>query len=297
MAFSDNETSSASYSSLYADIFERSLLVARAQSVLPNLAVYFGDKMGIEDRKATQRASVSIDSVDEDEALPVTEVTKELIATLTPSEAGGAVLLTERALRTDPNIAADVARDLGGALAQKLDEDLCGAFSAFEQDDIGDEDDVFSVEHIEVAAAVLRADKKYGELVCVMDERQWFSIRNDLRIDKSPTNASEVIKDELARGAYMGSLGGVRLVVTPHVPKVEGAAPGDPTTAVAGLFVANAALALDMRQAPKYDTLWKGGRTRVTEYSIYADYAAGVWRPDHGVPITTSAPAPAIDRS
>src|SRR5690606_10382797 len=104
-------------------------------------------------------------------------------------------------------------------------------------------------------------------------ERQWFAIRRSLKINQDLQNAPEFIRDELARQWFMGQLGGTGLIVTPHVPIVEGVATG-------GVFVADQAVALDMRQAPAYDALWKGGRERLTEYSIVTDYAAGVWRPD-----------------
>ena len=279
---------------LFADIFERSLLVARAQSVMPSLVRVFTDQQGKMDRHASQRGQIVAAAVAENAAIPLTEGEKELLASLTPGEFGAATAITLRAMRTDPDLVSDTAMELGQAMGEHMDVALLSAIKDFERDDIGHADDVMSVEHIEVAAAVLRDAKVPGNLVCVMSERQWYGIRADQRIDKAITNAPDFIRDELSRKRYMGSLGEVGIVVTPNVP-VDTAT--DEVTSTAGLFATGSALAMDMRQSPAHDAHWRGGRRRLWEYSIVADGAFGVWRPDYGVPITTSAPVPAIDRS
>jgi hypothetical protein len=281
-----NETTTASLNELFADIFEGSGLVARAQTVMPNLAVTFTDRTGIEDRVGSERGQIVAAAVAETSPIPLTEYDKAEIARLTPGEVAAAALITDRAARTDLNLAADLARELGGALAEKIDSDLCSTFADFDNDEVGDGTDEMSIEHIEVAAARLRDGKKYGQLVCVMHERQWYSIRNSLKINQDAQNAPEFIREELARQWFMGQLGGVGLVVTPHVPVVEG-------VATAGLFVAGAAVAYDVRQAPAFETD-RRPLERATSYQIVSDYGYGTWRADHGVPIVTSAGLPSL---
>lgn len=279
---------------LFADIYAQSMVVARQSAVMPGLVRVFNDRTGAEARIASERGEVKATNVDEGTPIPLTEATKAKLASLTPGEYGASNEITTRAQRTDPDLVADYAMMFGQAMARKADQNLTASFANFTQDDIGDADDTFSVEHIEVAAALLRDQEIPGEMVCVMNERQWFGIRKDQSIDKDITNAPEELRVAMLRNRYMGNLGEVRLVVTPHVP-TDVASEG--ATATAGLFIVGQALAMDVRQAPAYDAHWLGGRERKWEYSIVADGGFGVWRPNYGVPITTSSPVPAIDRS
>lgn len=281
-----SDTTTDSLNGLFADIFARSEVVARAQSVMPNLAATLTDRQGIEDRVASERGQIVAAAVAETAAIPLTEYDKSEIARLTPGEVAAAALITDRAARTDLNLAADLGRELGSALAEKIDRDLCSTFSGFDNADVGGGVEDMSIEHIEVAAARLRDARKYGQLVCVMHERQWYAIRNSLKINQNNVNAPEFIREELARQWFMGQLGGVGLVVTPHVPVVEGAA-------TAGLFVSGVAVAFDVRQAPAYETQ-RLALDRATSYQIVSDYAYGAWRADHGVPITTAAGLPTV---
>lgn len=121
--------------SLFNTIFERALFVAREQNLMSSLVTNVSGT-GFMTRKVPVRPAISAVAVGETEDFnSPTTFGKSNLATLTPGEIAAQVVLTDADQETDPdNAADDAARELGGAVATKIDVDLLGDFASFTTD-------------------------------------------------------------------------------------------------------------------------------------------------------------------
>lgn len=121
--------------SLFSDIFEDALFVARETNIMSSLVTVYNAR-GWMSRKISQWAQVTAEAVSEgvDFANPTT-LSKSVLATLTPGEIMSQVILTDIMVDTDPDdTRRAAAQELGNSIATKIDKDLVGDFSSFTTD-------------------------------------------------------------------------------------------------------------------------------------------------------------------
>lgn len=133
--------------------------------------------------------------------------------TITATEKGVMITLTDLMKEaSSEDVASAVGRQIGSALAEKIDTDIAALFSGFSQT-VGTGADEISIEDLFKAAATLRTAKvPSGPLYCVLHPKQAFQIKKLL------TNAGSTIAHNLSdlgnealRTGFVGTLAGMQI--------------------------------------------------------------------------------------
>lgn len=280
------DTLTAQLNGLFPKIYDKAILVARAQNVMLQLVTVFDDRQDIADRIFKSRSGVTAIDIAENADIPSTTFTTAADATITPNEIAAQYVLSDRVVRTDPDIWMDAGEDLGNGMAEKIDRDLTGVFSGFTGGSTGGAGVTPTYGHIAAARSLLRAQGIAGPYWCVLHEYVQFTLSSSVSLEQAMKNTPEVIREELAQKWYIGTLwGDTHFITTPHIP-VNGN--GD---AVCGLFP-QMAIAYDSRKEP-YLEPFRSPKGRKTELNMVADRAYGLAHPARGAKMTFAAPTPA----
>ena len=128
-----NETTSSTISELYTEIVAEALFVASEQSIMRGLVRNYAISGGGKSVEVPIYANVSAAAVSEATDLSNTAVNPSSV-TITASEVGIMTTLTDLARNSaSRNVAADIGRLFGEAIATKIDSDLAACFQAFQQ--------------------------------------------------------------------------------------------------------------------------------------------------------------------
>jgi N4-gp56 family major capsid protein len=132
--------------------------------------------------------------------------------TITASEVGVMVELTDLAAESaNEDVASAIGRQIGSAIAEKVDTDLAGLFSGFSRV-VNKTSAALTVQDIFKAAATLKANKadQNGAFVCVLHPYQAYDIKQQL------TNAGATMSHSLSdvgntalRDGFIGRIAGV----------------------------------------------------------------------------------------
>lgn len=282
-------TNTAAENNLFAKIYERAFLIARAQSVMLPLVTVYNDSVGIEDRVFTQRAQATAQSVAEGTDYQSPDVlSKSQIAALTPGEVMAQAKITRRELRNDPTAREDAAQELGSAMATKIDQDLLSVFSSLTGgagSTIGGAGVNLTWGHVLAGQVQLEANNINGEMQCVLHNYQAHVLAKAVNLTQDLAGIPEAVKNGLARKFWVGQYGGVTFYRSPNIT-IDGS-----DDAIGGLFTPEA-IAIDFREMPTPLPEEWDQSARECEMNIYADYAYGVRRPKYGVPIKSDASVP-----
>lgn len=169
-------TSVADLNSLFNNIYERAVFVARELNLMANL-VDNRSAGGWMTRTTTIRPQVSAQSVGETQDFNApTTFGKSSLATFTPGEVIAQVVLTDRDMETDPDSAVqDATLELGQAIATKIDQDLCADFTGFTTDKGDGANSTFTFAKFAAGIAVLGNNhaRSYGGLNAVLHPYHW----------------------------------------------------------------------------------------------------------------------------
>lgn len=271
--------------SLFNDIYEDAVFVARAQNVMAGLVTRFSDSTGDEDRKNSVYPQITAQSVGEyDDFSAPTKFDKTLLSTLTPVEYMAQSILTDRRLETDPqNAKADCSRELGESIADNLEENLLDTFTSLTGGTVGAAGSAMTWGVFFAARTRLAGAKVPGPYVAVLHEYQWHDLASAVAPGVAVTN-SPVVVNEVASSWYVGTVGNVDIYTTPNVD-IDGS-----DDAVGAMFNRQA-IALDSRRAPRMEPE-RDASKRAWELNITHKYAHGTWRPAFGCQIKSDATAP-----
>ena len=126
-----NETTSSTLSELYTEIVAEALFVAQEASVLRNLVTNYNITGQGKEISVPIYAAVSAAAVAEATDLSNTEV-NPTEATFTASEHGVMTTLTDLGASTaSRNVAADIGKLFGNAIAKRMDQDIIALFDGF----------------------------------------------------------------------------------------------------------------------------------------------------------------------
>ena len=126
-----NETTSSTISELYTEIVAEALFVASEQSVMRGLVRNYTIAGGGKSVEVPIFSTVSAAAVNEATDLSNTAVNPTSV-TITASEVGIMTTLTDLARNSaSRNVAADIGRLFGEAIATKIDTDLAALFTGF----------------------------------------------------------------------------------------------------------------------------------------------------------------------
>jgi hypothetical protein len=282
-------TTVSDLNSLYNNIYERSVFVARELNLMTNL-VENRDATGWMTRTTTIRPQVSAVSVTEtqDFSAPTT-FGKSSLATFTPGEVIAQAVMTDRELDTDPdNAVQDAAQELGAAIATKIDADLCSAFSSFSTDKGDGANATFTFAKFAAGISVLGYNnaRQFGGLSAVLHPYHWHDLWLELgKPAATYTNLQDVTVQAL-RDYYVSTLLGNVAIYTNSNIAIDAN-----TDAISAAF-ARPALLFDVRRPLRIEPQ-RDASARATEWNATAGYAYGVNRNTLGVKYTADATEPA----
>ena len=151
-----NESTSSTLSELYTEIVAEALFVASERSIMRPLVKNYAITGGGKSVEVPIYSSVSASAVSEASDLSNTEINPTSV-TITASENGIMTTLTDLARNSAPrNVAGDIGKLFGEAIARKIDKDLTALFGGF-SNTVGSASTVMSAGLIFNAVAKLRS--------------------------------------------------------------------------------------------------------------------------------------------
>lgn len=279
-------TKYSNISSFIANIYERSVFVAREMNLMTGLVSNYSAQ-GWMVRTFSTRPQVTPESVSDgvDYSNPTT-FGKTSVGTLTPGEVIAQVILTDQMVETDPDGARnDAAQELGMAIATKIDTDLVGTFSSFTSDKGAGANNSATLTDMAAGIALLRNRKVAGTINCVLHPYHWHDIWVELGRPAATYPTMEDLTTQALRDYFVDRLLGVRIFISANI-SVDSS-----DDAISGIFSPQA-LALDTRRPYRLEPE-RDASLRAWELNATAGYAYGLGpRPTFGVKSTADATEP-----
>ena len=203
-----NETTSSTISELYTEIVAEALFVASERSLMRGLVRNYqivGQGLSVE---VPIYAVVSAAGVSEATDLSNTAINPSSV-TITASEIGIMTTLTDLGRNAaSRNVAADIGKLFGEAIAKKIDVDLIALFDGFSKI-VGGADVAFSAAKLFEATAELRAQGvPTQDLACVVHPYIAYDLKGAITNTFANPNPSDVANEAMSTG-FVGRVAGV----------------------------------------------------------------------------------------
>ena len=272
-----NESTSSTLSELYTEIVAEAQFVAQEQSIMRNLVRNYAITGGGKAVEVPIYAAVSAAAVNEATDLSNTAINPTSV-TITASEVGVMTTLTDLARNSAPrNVAADIGRLFGEAVAKKQDADLTALFDGFSVA-VGDGSAALSAAGVFNAASTLRAEAlNLNDCAVVLHPKIAFDLKANLTNTFANPNSGD-LQNEAMRSGFVGSLAGLRIFETSNISNTGNA--GDYK---GGAFHRDA-LALAEMQGLKIETQ-RDASLRADEIVATSVYGVGEIHDSYGVEI------------
>ena len=276
-----NETTSSTLSELYTEIVAEALFVASERSVMRPLVKNYAISGGGKSVEVPIYSAVSAAVVSEASDLSNTAI-DPTSKTITCSEHGIMTTLTDLGRNAAPrNVAADIGRLFGEAIAKKIDKDLTALFGGFSTT-VGSASTTMSASLIFQAVAKLRAAGVPGDdLACVIHPQVAFDLKSGLT--NTFANPNPGVGNEALRTGFVGQIAGVDVYETSNIADSSGNEPGT-TGDYKGAVFHRDALGLAMMQDLKIEQQ-RDASIRGTELVATAVYGVGELIDGHGCEI------------
>lgn len=273
----------SSLNSLFAEIYEDAIFVAREVNLMAGLVTNY-TAQGMQDRNLGIYPTLSAQVVGEGvDFAAATEWTKTSQMSITPTIKQVQVILTDERISTDPDDARrDASREMGGALGTKIDEDLVALFSGLDTDK-GTSGSSLSISRCAAAIAVLRNNKVPNPIYAVVHPYGWHDVWTELG---QPTT-SKAFLGETANQAMQDYFVSDFLNTQWFVDANIAVSGSDAVSAV----LHREALALDTRTAPAME-VERDASKRAYEINMVARYGVAERRGTYGVALTHDATEP-----
>jgi len=256
---------------IYAD----ALFVARDNNLMMPLVTGFSAQ-GMAPRVNSQWGTATISAISDYDDLSSQPFTPATLATLTPAEFGAQFLLTDQRVESDPfGVQSQAARELGLAMAEKMEKDMLGTFSSLTGGTVGAAGTVITWGHIAAMLTRLRGQKAPGPYVCVLHPYHYHNLAKAASIATGTQANSPDFQNAVQRQFYVGNTYGVDFYVTANLTVDSN------DDAYCAMF-SREAIAWDIRRAPRIESERDASR-RAWELNLSAIYAVGAWRPKFGV--------------
>ena len=274
-----NETTSSTLSELYTEIVAEALFVASERSVMRPLVKNYAIAGGGKSVEVPIYAAVSAAAVSEASDLSNTAINPSSV-TITASENGIMTTLTDLARSSAPrNVAADIGKLFGEAIAKKIDVDLTALFDGFSQE-VGDGTAVLSAANVFNAVAVLRkTGVPTAEISGVFHPLNAYDLKSNLT--NTFAGRDTELSNEALRNGFVGKVAGVNIFETSNLADSSGNNPGT-TGDYKGAVFHRDALALAMMQDLKIETQ-RDASLRADEIVATAVYGVGELHDTYGV--------------
>ena len=270
-----NESTSSTLSELYTEIVAEAQFVASEQSIMRNLVRNYAITGGGKAVEVPIYAAVSAAAVNEATDLSNTAINPSS-QTITASEVGVMTTLTDLARNAAPrNVAADIGRLFGEAIAKKQDQDLIALFDGFSSA-VGDGTSAINAAAIFNALSTLRENAlNINECAVVLHPKIAFDLKANLTNTFANANPNDLANEAL-RSGFVGSLAGMNVFETSNMSNTGNA--GDYK---GGAFHRDA-LALAEMQGLKIETQ-RDASLRADEIVATAVYGVGEIHDSYGV--------------
>ena len=272
-------TNSTTLDDLFVNIVAQARFTAEEQSLMLGLVTQYN--IAGQAGKTVQipkYPAITAAALDEGTAPTDTDVSTSSV-TVTVSEVGNTVLLTDLAAMGAGNPADELGTVLGNAIATKIDSDLIALFSGF-SGALGAADQEITVADLFKAAATLRSNKVTGSMAAVVHPFQAYQLKAGLTNTFADPNGGD-LQNEAMRNGYVGSIAGINVYESANV-SIDGNA-----DAVAAVF-APEALAIALKSEFNLETQRNATR-RGTEMVATAVYGVAELDDSFGVKITADA--------
>jgi N4-gp56 family major capsid protein len=272
-------TNSTTLDDLFVNIVAQARFTAEEQSLMLGLVTQYN--IAGQAGKTVQipkYPAVTAAALDEGTAPADTDVSTSSV-TVTCSEVGNSVLLTDLAAMGAGNPADELGTVLGNAIATKIDSDLIALFSGF-SGALGSAGAEITVADLFKAAATLRANSVTGSMAAVVHPFQAYALKANLTNTMVNPNGGE-LQNEAMRSGYVGTIAGIDVYESANV-SVDGN-----DDAVAAVF-APEALAIALKSEFNLETQRNATR-RGTELVATAVYGVAELDDSYGVKITADA--------
>ena len=271
-----NETTSSTISELYTEIVAEALFVASEQSIMRNLVRNYTIAGGGKSVEVPIYATVSSSAVSEASDLSNTAVNPSSV-TITASEVGIMTTLTDLARNSaGRNVAGDIGRLFGEAIARKVDADLSALFTGFSTERAGGAGNELTVADIFEAVADLRTANAPAPYYGVFHPKQIFNVKKSLT--NTFVGRDTELSNEAMRSGFVGSIAGVQIFESSNI-SVDGS-----DDSIGGVFSQDA-LALAMMQDLKLETQ-RDASLRADEIVATAVYGVSEIHDTYGVKLT-----------
>ena len=270
-----NESTSSTLSELYTEIVAEALFVASERSVMRPLVKNYAIQGGGKAVEVPIYAAVSAAAVSEASDLSNTAINPSSV-TITASENGIMTTLTDLARNSAPrNVAADIGKLFGEAIAKKIDTDLTALFDGFSTA-VGSGSTALTAALVfQSIANVRNAGVSMDGVATVLHPMVAYDLKANLTNTFANANGNDLANEALRNG-FVGRLGGVPIYETTNVAN-DGTA-GDYKQ---GVFHRDA-LGLAMMQDLKIETQ-RDASLRADEIVATAVYGVGELNDSYGV--------------
>ena len=205
-----DETTSSTISELYTEIIAEAMFVANERSLMRGLVKNYTISGGGKSVEVPIYAAVSAAAVSEASDLSNTAINPSSV-TITASEVGIMTTLTDLARNSaSRNVASDIGRLFGEAIAKKIDVDLIALFDGFSKI-VGGADVAFSAAKLFEAVAELRnLAVPSSDLACVVHPYIAYDMKSGVsNTFGAGSGATTDIGNEAMRSGFVGTVAGV----------------------------------------------------------------------------------------
>ena len=271
-----NETTSSTVSELYTEIVAEAQFVIQEKSIMKNLVKNYAIAGGGKSVEVPIYAAVAAAAVNEATDLSNTAINPSSV-TITASEVGVMTTLTDLARNSAPrNVAADIGRLFGEAIAKKMDQDLIALFDGFSTA-AGTDSAALTPATVFNAASTLRAaGLPVDETYLVLHPKVAFDLKSGLT--NTFAGLDHDLSNEALRNGFIGQIAGIKIFETGNMSNTGTA--GDYK---GGMFHKDA-LALAMMQDIKIETQ-RDASLRADEIVATAVYGVGELHDSYGIEV------------
>ena len=266
-----NESTSSTLSELYTEIVAEALFVASERSIMRPLVRNYAVTGGGKSVEVPIYSAVSASDVSEASDLSNTAI-DPTSKTITCTEHGIMTTLTDLGRNSAPrNVAGDIGRLFGEAIAKKIDKALTALFGGFSTT-VGSASTTMSAALIFQAVAKLRANSVPGDnLNAVIHPQVAFDLKSGLT--NTFANPNPGVGNEILRSSLVGQIAGVNIFETSNMTDSSSNDPGTTGDYKGAVFHPDA-LGLAMMQDLKIETQ-RDASLRADEIVATAVYGVG----------------------
>lgn len=271
---------------LYTDIQQSALFTFNENALLRNIVTNYDltGTPGLTAQIPVYPKSSAITAALSETADLSTETITPTAVTITAAEYGQRADITDLMLEASPfDVATDVGRILGDALAQAMDESIVDLFPNLTGGEAGPGAGAeLTATHIMKAAGILRAASAPQGYVAVIHPHQAASVKATLA-NAGGTLSNADLANEVMRNYFVGQINGVRIFESASID-VDGS--GDAVGAVFHPMALGMVMKRNLRIATQRDE-----SKRATEIIATAAWGVDEIKPEYGCLLTADATA------